>query len=268
MTQQLQQAKAQYEADGFYLCDEPLLPADVIARATEGMDAVRAGNYDTGIAPDDSPWNPGDDPNRLCKIEMPQVANRAVFDLVSHSSLGRMAAELTGAQMVQVWWVQLLYKPPSSASAQTHTNIGWHQDREYWNCCWEDESELFTAWVALSDVESASGPMKLLRGSHKWGLLEAGNFEAQDLSSLKQSIQVPDGENWEEVPAILPAGGSSFHHNLTMHGSSENTQDQPRRSFAIHLRTENSRPIEDKRIGLTAFIDDPRYCPVIWGQAP
>ena len=32
-----------------------------------------------------------------------------------------------------------------------NTNIGWHQDRTYWQE-WDDGSELFTAWIALSDV--------------------------------------------------------------------------------------------------------------------
>ena len=39
-----------------------------------------------------------------------------------------------------------------------------------------------------------------------------------------------------------------------------------RRSFAIHLRTEKSRPVDGKRQGLTARIDDYSHCPVIYGE--
>ncbi len=258
------QARTEYEAQGYHLRTEPVVPANLVQGAVEGMDAIRAGDYDTGRPPEESPWNPGDDPAKLCKIEMPQFASRAVFDVISHTAIGRIAAELTGAEWVQVWWVQLLYKPTSPRDAQDDTHVGWHQDRYYWQC-WEEGSELFTAWVALSDVRSESGPMLFLRGSHRWGMRDGSDFYAQDLASQKQGIQVPDGEKWDQVEALLPPGGVSFHHNLTFHGSGPNTETQPRRSFAVHLRTDKSRPIDDRRDGLTEFIDDRSQCPVIFG---
>ena len=63
---------------------------------------------------------------------------------MSHPDLGRWAARVTGASMVQVWWTQLLYKPPQPAEGEAELNIGWHQDRHYWRA-WEEGSELFTA---------------------------------------------------------------------------------------------------------------------------
>ena len=154
-------APQRYQQDGFYICTDPLIPLDLVERAVSGMDAVRAENYDTGIPPRPSRWNPGDDPNALCKIEKPQIANRAIMELVSHPALGEKAAEVSGARAVQVWWVQLLYKPPSAPGQQPRTNIGWHQDYNYWGA-WEEESELFTAWVALSDVAPETGPMNFV----------------------------------------------------------------------------------------------------------
>ena len=44
----------------------------------------------------------------------------------------------------------------------------------------------------------------------------------------------------EEVAAVLPPGGVSFHHRLTVHGSGPNLAAGPRVSFAIHFRTEKS----------------------------
>jgi phytanoyl-CoA dioxygenase PhyH len=253
--------RKRYEGDGFLLRPEAVITKDLVRRACAGMEALRAGDYGTGVHPQPSYWNPGDDTAKLCKIEMPQVANRAIFDLVSHPRLGELAAEITGAEWVQVWWVQLLYKPPSSSGGAA-TNIGWHQDRHYWQI-WEEGSELFTAWVALSDVTAVAGPMRFVRGSHRWGL-QASDFYGQDHESQRQAIQVPPGDVWEEVAAILPPGGVSFHHNLTYHGSGPNLAAKPRRSLAIHLRTERSRPVGGERKGLTQFIDDPGYCPVIY----
>lgn len=257
--------RARYEQDGYLIAAEPVVPAGTVGRACQGMDAIRRGEYDTGRAPCGSPWNPGDDPNKLCKIENPQFASRAVMDLICWPALGELAAAITGATRVQAWWVQLLYKPPASGSPEHQTNIGWHQDRCYWQI-WEDGSELFTAWVALSDVADDCGPMRFLRGSHRWGLQSEGNFFAQDLEGQRQAIRIPEGEAWEESAAVLPPGGVSFHHNLTFHGSGPNRSGRPRRSFAIHLRTQNSRPVDGKREGLTKYIDDPTLCPVIFGK--
>ena len=262
-TQTLTPTQKQYQTDGFYIPQEPILPPEVVERAVAGMDAVRQGRYDTGQPPQPSRWNPGDDLNELCKIELPQQADLGIRALVSHADLGQWAARVTGARMVQVWWTQLLYKPPQPEDGKADLNIGWHQDRHYWQV-WEEGSELFTAWVALSHVTADAGPMRFVQGSHQWGLLDDGGFYRQDLDDQRTAIPVPDGQIWREQPALLPPGGASFHHCLTFHGSGPNRSAGPRRSLAIHLRTEKSRPVHDHRVGLTAFIDDPERNPVIY----
>lgn len=258
----MSQNRSQYEADGFYLQTQSLFSSDLVSRAVAGMDAVRHGEYDRGRTPCPSVWNPGDDVNRLCKIEQPQFANKAIYELLTSPALGQLAAEITGASMVQVWWVQLLYKPSTSPAP---TNVGWHQDRSYWGV-WEEGSELFTAWIALSDVTEESGAMRFVRGSHQWGLLKESDFFAQDLTGQKATIPIPETATWEEVAAVLPPGGVSFHDDYTLHASGQNTSGAPRRSFAVHLRTQNSRPVNNQRIGLSEFIDDPSLCPVIYGS--
>ena len=94
---------AAYGKDGFYIHDAAVWSLDAVGRAVEGMDAVRRGEYDTGVPPRPSAWQPGDDPQRLCKIEKPQIANRAIMDLIKHPALGALAAEVCGAEWVQVW---------------------------------------------------------------------------------------------------------------------------------------------------------------------
>lgn len=254
----------QYADDGYYLQSAPILPSDLIARAVAGQDALRQGQYDTGRPPEGGFWKIGDAPSKLVKVEQPQAASKAIYDVVSHPAIGELAARITGAKMVQVWWVQMLIKPPHDPAGPLVSNVGWHQDRYYWGQ-WEPNSELFTAWVALSDVDESAGPMKFLQGSHKWGFRQASDFFAQDLEGQKASI-LPPGETWREVSAVMKPGGLSFHHHLTFHGSGPNLSGKPRRSLALHLRTEKSRPIDNKREGLTKYIDDPSYCPVIHGK--
>ena len=258
-------AQADYERDGFYIHADPLLDTELIERASASMDDLRAGVYDTGTPPQPSPWNPGDPEGQFCKIEFPQIASHAIMDLVSHTEIGRVAAEITGADMVQVWWVQLLGKPATRPGDNAATRVGWHQDRQYWGS-WEPDAELLTAWVAVSDVTADSGPMRFVDGSHRWGVSGRGDFYGQDNDALKDEIGAPDGEVWSETVAVLPPGGVSFHDCQTFHASGTNGSGVMRRSFAIHMRTNRAEPKDGLRQGLTQFIDDPSRCPVIFGS--
>lgn len=253
-----------FQQKGYYLHTDPLLSPEAIAATLHGMELVRDGHYETGIPPEDSPWKPGDDPRTLCKIEMAQQCNRAIMAAVANPRLGAVAAQLHGASMIQAWWVQLLIKPPVAPEGDFRTNVGWHQDFQYWDC-WEPGSELFTAWLALSDVTEEAGCMHFVPGSHTWGLLGQGDFYGQDLEAQSRGIRIPEGGVWKEDPGALPPGGVSFHHCLTLHASGPNYSGAPRCSLAIHLRTEKSKPRNGSRHGLVEFIDDTRRCPVLWG---
>ena len=80
-------ARAQYVTHGFCLFPGPVIPAEVVERAVDGMDALRRGEYDTGVPPQPSRWNPGDDPDVLCKIECPHHVSQGAMDLVRHPAL-------------------------------------------------------------------------------------------------------------------------------------------------------------------------------------
>ena len=253
-----------YQADGYTISSQPIIPAELVIRASKGMDALIAGEYETGHPPESSYWSPGDDPHKLGKIEMPQIANLAIRELVGHPDLGKWVSEITGARMVQVWWVQLLHKPSAITRDCKSVGVGWHQDKQYWKI-WKEGSELFTAWVAVSDVTPDAGPMIFVRGSHRWGLLNQGDFYGEDLELQKEDITLPEGEHWEEVLATMPAGAASLHHNLVFHGSPPNRSGKPRRSFAIHMRTENSEPAGGGLAGLARHIDNKDCCPIVFG---
>jgi ectoine hydroxylase-related dioxygenase (phytanoyl-CoA dioxygenase family) len=133
--------------------------------------------------------------------------------------------------------------------------VGWHQDQEYWDAALQ--GELFTAWVAISDVTAESGPMRFVRGSNHWGLLKAGDFFSDNLDALKRRIQEKQGGSaWEEVAGVLPPGGVSFHHRLTVHGSGPNHGAGPRVSFAVHLRTEKSALREGTSWQAAGYLND------------
>ncbi|MDX1418461.1 MAG: phytanoyl-CoA dioxygenase family protein [Rubricoccaceae bacterium] len=255
--------RTRYEADGFVLVQEPVLSPDLVAAARAGLEAVRDGRYDTARAPYASPWTPGDDPDALCKIEMPHLASRALQAVARHPGIGAAAAAITGAERVQVWWAQLLYKPPATRP-DARTRVGWHQDYQYWASDWESPDGLLTAWVALSDVTAESGPVRFVPGSHRWGDRRAGDFFETDLEAQRVGLTPPPGDEWVEVLGVLPEGGLSFHHSLTYHGSTENRTSAPRCSLVLHLCTERARPRAEGGL-LAGFLGDSVATPTLHG---
>lgn len=258
LTEHTAAARAQYQRDGFCLTP-PLIEPELLARVVPRMDAVMQGEYETGVPPKPS-WKVGDSPTKIRKIDQVHLSDRTLFELVTHPQVGRWAAQLTGARRVQVWAVQMLYKPPGGDEAGT---IGWHQDRQYWRY-WQEGSEIFTAWIAVGEVGIDSGPMLFVPGSQRWGLLGEGDFFGTDRAAQRGRIAVPAGETWSEVPALLAPGAVSFHHCLTYHGSGPNRSAQPRRSFALHLRTEKAAPLAGAADYYVSHLDDPVICPVIY----
>ncbi len=77
---------------------------------------------------------------------------------------------------------------------------------------------------------------------------------------------MPEGQRWEEVSPLPLPGGVNTHHHLVFHGSGPNQSGRPRRSLAIHMRSEGSRPADDDREGLARHIDNLDICPVIHGD--
>ena len=252
------EAGQKFATDGYFIATGSLIDDDVLAAARVGMDAVRDGQFDTGVPPTNDVTY---DPSQLCKINNAHLASRGIHALLPDSNIGQWVAALTGASMVQVFATQLLIKPHNS---QAGGHVGWHQDRQYWRF-WQEPGGLLTAWVALSDVTPASGPMRFVRGSHRWGFLDQGDFFGSDHEALRETIQMPDGETWEETEAVLPPGGVSFHNCLTYHGSGPNTSAGPRCSVAVHLRTQEAQPVPDEPNYYTSHLDDEAQCPVIYG---
>jgi len=247
----------QYARDGFCLLPTAAISEEFTQRAQEGLVSVRDGQFDTGVPPSS---HPGYDPDKLCKINDAHLANTALYELLTQSQLGASIAAVTGSQMIQVWASQLLIKPAGSASAG---RVGWHQDRQYWSY-WQKDAGLFTAWIALGEVGENSGPMRFVRGSQRWGFLNQGDFFSSDQEALRAHIDVPEGEVWEEVPALLPAGGVSLHDCLTFHGSGANTSGAARCSLAVHLRDERAQPVPGDESYYVSHLEEPQYSPVIY----
>jgi hypothetical protein len=133
--------------------------------------------------------------------------------------VGRLAAQLMGADRVRVWNDQALFKPPFG------NPTAYHLDLPYWS--FADERAL-TLWVALDEATVANGCMWYLAGSH---------LTARDrVSELTRGVgaifeHYPELRDHEARPAPLPAGGAVWHNAQIAHGAGANMTGGSRRAM-------------------------------------
>jgi ectoine hydroxylase-related dioxygenase (phytanoyl-CoA dioxygenase family) len=252
-------ARADYAEKGFCAIDS-VLSTEEVQKAVMRVQAVVDGEYETSEPPKMRTTAPGDTSGALVKIDQPHYSNPSLLEAIAHPAVGEWAAALTGASFVQVWAVNLLYKPPGGAP---RSNVGWHQDDGYWND-WI-RGDAFTMWLALSDVTESCGPLRFVVRSHTWGAVGAGDFFSDDLTPAQGGvIPMPEKEDWREEMVLVRAGGASVHTRFTFHGSGPNSSLEPRIGLALHLRTENSAIGPEPPPEYPDVLDDPQRCPIVY----
>lgn len=127
---------------------------------------------------------------------------------------------------VLLWSTNWFIKEPGDGKL-----VSLHQDANYWGLAPHD---VLTAWIALTDADPSTGPMRFVPGSHKETLYDHDNTYAEDnLLSRGQTIQRTVTEEECQL-APLRAGEMSLHHVRIVHGSDRNTSD--RRRIGMVLR--------------------------------
>lgn len=204
--------------------------------------------------------------------------NNEIRKVTTSPLLGAIGARFMKVDGVRLWHDQAVYKPgigPDGA-AETSGNIGWHQDYGHWRSA--STSNMCTAWVALQDTDLQNGGMRIIVGSHKWGLLEdSATFGHKDLDGLKDRFANQEiSGDWIDEPCILKAGQVSFHQALTLHGSGPNLTHEPRMCVISHMMPDGTtyRPDGQHHPNLVFLGPDAKagqpfvgpYWPVMWSK--
>lgn len=116
--------------------------------------------------------------------------------------------------------------------------ISWHQDLRYWGL---EGGEEVTAWLAFSPSTTESGCVRVVPGSHKWGLVEHKDTE-MGINMLSRGQYIPAICDEDGVDLELHPGQVSLHHGLTAHASQPNRSDGRRIGFTIRYITPDNRP--------------------------
>jgi ectoine hydroxylase-related dioxygenase (phytanoyl-CoA dioxygenase family) len=209
---------AAFERDGFLIVEEGLVPEGALEMLRERFLRLFDGEYETGIKPDEVNWAPGRDPeDRTRQICNGWRADSTIAAQVLSERTARLCAQLVGYRGVRLLQDNVLWKPPGAKA------IGFHQDASYAD--YLVPAEMTTCWISLHETTADAGPLEFVRGSNRWPRTppQRSQFHAPDDWLASARGAAPEEVELEIVPVVVKAGGGSFHHGLTWHGSSPNT---------------------------------------------
>ena len=264
-------ARQGFSDDGFIVVDK-LIEHGQIATLHRAFTDLFTGKFETGVRPDEVNWQQADgDPTLTRQICNGWKANRDIAAVVLDESIARAIASLAGWPGVRIMIDNVIWKPPATRS------LGFHQDSAYLS--WFTPSDLLTCWIALDETSAEGGTIEFARGSQHWRLAEPeGEFHAPlDYRKPVHNAARREGVEANIAYVEVPAGGGSFHHGWTWHGSGANHSSNPRRSLVLHAMrsdveyvpenfTEGIGPIYSRYKRLADNQLDENYFPILWRE--
>ena len=262
--------KKKFKDDGYLILPQ-FLDTNKISSIADKFANLFSGIFETGIEPDEWNWKKGRDPNNITR----QICNGWKSDsnikkIVTHQLLGKACAELMGWTGSRLLQDNVLWKPPGGKT------LAYHQDAAYDD--WVIPQAMMTCWMPLDDVSRVKGTLEYVKGSHKWGLVPpSGQFHSPE--NYKNELEAYAKKNNKEIHiqyVEVPAGGVSFHHGQTWHGSGINTSKDDRRAIVAHC-IPSSAKFHPTNVGGTARIYkkykkinsdemDESFFPILWSK--
>jgi 2-oxoglutarate-dependent dioxygenase len=261
---------AAFQRDGFLIVEEGLVSERALELLRERYLRLFEGEYETGIKPDEVNWVPGRDPeDRTRQLCNAWRSDNVVAAQVLSERTGRLAGQLMDYRGARILQDNVLWKPPGTKA------IGFHQDSSYAD--YLVPPEMVTCWLSLHDTDADAGPLEFVRGSNHWprSAAERTQFHAPDDWLAGPRAAAPTGTELDVVSVVVKAGGGSFHHGLTWHGSSPNrSASVARMALVSHLIPVEARFHETnvdlvysryRRRGDLSL--DESFFPVLWDES-
>jgi ectoine hydroxylase-related dioxygenase (phytanoyl-CoA dioxygenase family) len=143
--------------------------------------------------------------------------------------LAPLAGQLMGEDEVRLVDDVALVKPARQNGGDP-TN--WHQDAPNFPF---DRRGFLTMWIAVEDIEVEQGPLTLLPGSHRLGLLGAVDGAGDGLQLGSVLTAEDRAYLGEPMTRALRAGDATVHDGSLLHSAGANRTDRPRRAWGVRF---------------------------------
>jgi len=208
-----------------YFVTEPLFDAGTLDRLIEACERVQA---ETDALPlhtqhlaltiQEKLYAEGRIGNGLRVLERLHKKSPICRRVCVSSDLVKIAVALLGPE-VRLYWNHAVLNLPREGAG-----FVWHQDSAY---APPKAQEFVCCWVALDDATLENGCLRVLPGSHRWGLQQHRRHEERD------EVQGYQGED-EGVPLPVRRGQVVVSSSLLLHCSGPNRTDTHRRAYLIN----------------------------------
>jgi ectoine hydroxylase-related dioxygenase (phytanoyl-CoA dioxygenase family) len=146
-------------------------------------------------------------------------------DFVFNSPAAEIASQVMGSRKINVFFDQWLIKERG-----TDVPTPWHHDLPYWPV---DGDQVSTIWLALDEVDLASGAVEYIKGSHRWGKRFLPETFSGTVAFTEDLPKIPDIEAERDRHDIvhfdLVPGDCTVHHGLLVHAAPGNREATRRR---------------------------------------
>tara|TARA_B100001123_G_scaffold200557_1_gene227706 strand:+ start:2980 stop:3900 length:921 start_codon:yes stop_codon:yes gene_type:complete len=160
----------------------------------------------------------------VTKVNLPSRYDNAFEEIVRSPKVVDVIEDLMGPN-IKLYYDQVFAKPPFDKANR------YHQDSVFWK--FFASNFQITCQVLLDDATTDNGCVRVIPGSHRFGLIDWDHLPhilTEDL--LEQEVALP-----------LNAGDATFHHSLTLHCSGPNRKPTRRRGWSIHYVSADTRYI-------------------------
>jgi ectoine hydroxylase-related dioxygenase (phytanoyl-CoA dioxygenase family) len=169
------------------------------------------------------------DPDPTFKRVYQQVFNLESFHALPHQAALREVMKMLVGEQVLIHPKpigRLIF--PHCERLVTHA----HQDYEFMG----GDTEFFTVWIPLHDCPVDVGPLRILEGSHRFGVQ---SHERDNLHVPEIPTRAAVGDGW--VGGHVNAGDVLIFHSLTVHEASPNLSEQLR--LSLDCRFQDARRV-------------------------
>ena len=150
------------------------------------------------------------------------------YRLATHDAVLDAIQDVLGGDIL-VYSTLVFYTPP-----QDSVYVSWHQDSFYAGL---HQTPSISAWIALTQSDSANGCMRVIPQSHKQGLTNHINV-GDESKLLRRGEEVAAVNEADALDVVLQPGEMSLHHSAILHKSKPNTSGEPRIGFIVRFVTD------------------------------